>query len=557
MPKGKENMVYRLKVINGILIAIGLFVILQVISGGMSYYSLSTNRENVQELNRLSQQQAILENSWSNLLQARIYLNRAALRLVGDNHIDEREAREKTLSLASAENGLNQAKKQIEDFSKISHDNRLPPEIMSNVIEAFNDYNAVLHNFLSMAKKNDIHGILTTPWQHHQEKVKSSYDAYQQASQKIYLSAFEESQYGYESAVWNLIANLIIMALITAVVWRGFHLILLRPLKTLMESIHHIAAGDMTKKIDIEGTNEIGILASSLRDMQNSLASTVGEVRVSADAIHARAAEISARNTDLSSRTEQQAASLEETAASMEELTATVKQNAGNASHASNFVQEASETALRGGEVVNEVVRTMDAIVSSSQKIADITSTIDAIAFQTNILALNAAVEAARAGEQGRSFAVVASEVRSLAQRSSKAAGEIKLLIDESVNQVTNGSVLAKNAGDTMQEIVKAVTRVTDIMGEIALASEEQSRGISQISIAVSEMDLVTQQNTALVEESATAASTLETEANSLISSVAAFKIAQSESSATKRTADAPALHRPGADKDNSTWETF
>jgi len=267
----------------------------------------------------------------------------------------------------------------------------------------------------------------------------------------------------------------------------------------------------------------MGQLAESLRQMQKELARTVGEVRNSASAIYSGASGITTGSSDLSSRTEQQAASLEETAASMEELTSTVKQNADNARQASQLAQTASETARRGGDVVENVVTTMHDIAGSSQKIADITGVIDGIAFQTNILALNAAVEAARAGEQGRGFAVVASEVRNLAQRSAQAAKEIKQLIDDSVEKVGTGSQQVENAGATMREIVNAVTQVNDIMGEIASASEEQSLGIDQVGLAVSEMDKVTQQNAALVQESAAAAAALEDQAKRLTNAVSIF----------------------------------
>jgi methyl-accepting chemotaxis protein-1 (serine sensor receptor) len=292
----------------------------------------------------------------------------------------------------------------------------------------------------------------------------------------------------------------------------------------------------------------------------------VRTVRDGSDAIYTGASEIAMGNNDLSSRTEQQAASLEETAASMEQLTATVKQNAENARQASQLALTASETAQQGGKVVDGVVTTMKEITGSSKKIADIISVIDGIAFQTNILALNAAVEAARAGEQGRGFAVVAGEVRSLAQRSAQAAKEIKGLIEDSVSRVNTGSVLVESAGETMTNIVNAVTRVTDIMGEIASASDEQSRGIDQVGLAVNEMDRVTQQNAALVEESATAAAALEDQASRLKQSVAVFNIgkefvvqAVNVSTAAKnlRSGTPKALAPAGARSTDDNWETF
>ncbi|MCY6571718.1 methyl-accepting chemotaxis protein [Escherichia coli] len=289
---------------------------------------------------------------------------------------------------------------------------------------------------------------------------------------------------------------------------------------------------------------------------------TVGDVRNGANAIYSGASEIATGNNDLSSRTEQQAASLEETAASMEQLTATVKQNAENARQASHLALSASETAQRGGKVVDNVVQTMRDISTSSQKIADIISVIDGIAFQTNILALNAAVEAARAGEQGRGFAVVAGEVRNLAQRSAQAAREIKSLIEDSVGKVDVGSTLVESAGETMAEIVSAVTRVTDIMGEIASASDEQSRGIDQVGLAVAEMDRVTQQNAALVEESAAAAAALEEQASRLTEAVAVFRIQQQQQQQRETSAVVknvtPATPRKMAVADSGeNWETF
>ncbi len=311
--------------------------------------------------------------------------------------------------------------------------------------------------------------------------------------------------------------------------WLFISRTVLRPLREAGDHFEKISGGDFTGRIDVRSTNEIGQLFGAIKRMQESLTRTVALVRRGVDEINVGSREISAGNTDLSSRTEQQAASLEETAASMEELASTVKQNADNARQANQLAASASDVAERGGSAVSEVVSTMQGISASSRKISEIVSVIDGIAFQTNILALNAAVEAARAGEQGKGFAVVAGEVRSLAQRSAQAAKEIKGLIEDSVTKVGAGSQQVERAGATMQEIVASVKRVTDIMGEISAASEEQSSGIDQVNRAVSQMDEVTQQNAALVEEAAAAAGSLQEQAQRLAEAVAVFKINASE----------------------------
>ncbi|MBC3873766.1 methyl-accepting chemotaxis protein [Undibacterium flavidum] len=298
------------------------------------------------------------------------------------------------------------------------------------------------------------------------------------------------------------------------------------PLNYAVEIAQGIAAGDLTQSIEIESSNETGQLLEALKDMNRSLVQTVSEVRVSTDTIATASSEIAAGNLDLSSRTEEQAASLEETASSMEELTSTVRQNADNAKQANQMVVSASDYAVKGGQVVAQVVDTMGSIKESSRKIVDIIGVIDGIAFQTNILALNAAVEAARAGEQGRGFAVVASEVRSLAQRSAAAAKEIKELIGDSVEKVDAGGRLVDETGQTMNQIVTAVKQVADIMSEIAAASAEQSSGIEQVNIAITQMDEVTQQNAALVEEAAAASASMQDQAANLAATVSVFKLA-------------------------------
>lgn len=342
---------------------------------------------------------------------------------------------------------------------------------------------------------------------------------------------------------------------------------IVKPLEEAVVHFERIAQNDLSGKVSDRGRNEIGKLFIAMQHMQNGLAKTVSEVRDSSGSIHIGAREIASGNADLSSRTEQQASSLQETAASMEELTATVKQNADNARQASTLANDASSTAVQGGEVVEQVITTMQGISGSSQKVADIISVIDSIAFQTNILALNASVEAARAGEQGRGFAVVASEVRNLASRSAEAAKEIKALIDASSTQVNEGSALVERAGATMREVVSSVRRVTDIMDEISAASQEQSSGIEQVNQAVAQMDEVTQQNAALVQEASSVASSLEEQAARLESVVSAFRLVEGESSVQHAPLSPPkhqaALVRPAplatqsSNRADQEWEEF
>jgi methyl-accepting chemotaxis protein-1 (serine sensor receptor) len=285
-----------------------------------------------------------------------------------------------------------------------------------------------------------------------------------------------------------------------------------------------VGAGDLSTRIELRHGDTSSLMAQ-LKLMQDNLVKVVSTVRQGSGSVSTASAEIAQGNQDLSSRTESQASALQETAASMEELSSTVRQNADNARQANQLAQNASTVAVQGGEVVAQVVDTMKGINDSSKKIADIISVIDGIAFQTNILALNAAVEAARAGEQGRGFAVVAGEVRNLASRSAEAAKEIKTLITDSVSRVEQGSALADQAGNTMNDIVSGIRRVTDIMGEISAASAEQSAGVSQVGEAVTQMDQATQQNAALVEEMAAAASSLKSQAQELVQAVAVFKL--------------------------------
>ena len=343
---------------------------------------------------------------------------------------------------------------------------------------------------------------------------------------------YTDSQAAYHRnmafSVGAIVAGLLAALVSTMLLLRA----VMTPLKQALGHFNAIAEGKLTNTIDATRKDEMGALMRGLATMQDSLADTVRGVRSGSDAIATASGEIAAGNLDLSSRTEQQAANLEETASSLEELTSTVRQNSDNARQASQLVGSASQIAVKGGEIVERVVDTMASISQSSDKIADIIGVIDSIAFQTNILALNAAVEAARAGEQGRGFAVVATEVRNLAHRSASAAKDIKQLITDSVEQVYTGSALVNEAGTTMQEIVASVRRVTQIMDEISAAGSEQEVGIEQINTAVAEMDVVTQQNAALVEEAAAASQSMQEQAAQLAAMVSVFQVAGNSSPA-------------------------
>ena len=386
---------------------------------------------------------------------------------------------------------------------------------------------------------------------------------------------------------WKILGGTLLLALVIFI----FAWVVARKIKQALDKAievsEQIAAGDLTVKIDVDSEDETGHLLASLKEMNEGLAKIVGEVRTGADSIATATEQIAAGNADLSQRTEEQASALEETASSMEELTSTVKQNADNAQQANQLAISASGVAVKGGDVINKVVRTMESITDSSRKISDIIGVIDGIAFQTNILALNAAVEAARAGEQGRGFAVVAAEVRSLAQRSAAAAKEIKTLIEDSVGKVQDGSRLVEEAGHTTQEIVTSIKRVTDIMAEISAASLEQSSGIEQVNTAITQMDDVTQQNAALVEQAAAAAESLEEQALQLVQVVTRFKLDENgqpqKATAEKKTrriealppkvagkkfsqlsaprkqkkTEAPALSAPKSAEQDDDWKEF
>ena len=542
------HMFYNLKIGTKLLSS---FILLALIAGAIGWVGISSIRKGDDNDTMLYEQGAVpisLLGQMSSDIQ-RVRVNLGEIILVRDRAEKQRYT-EKIKELSA---GISKNLELVEKTASGSEEKAL--------IKDFNDSRSVFRPLigkisdLSLAGKNDEALTIYT------DEASPAVRAEQGVIDKLVALNLQKAKALNDNNTIMANASIrstLILAVIGMILAVGLGIFITRiitiPLQEAVNMARRVAAGDLTSSVEAKYTDETGQLLTALKEMNESLVQIVGDVRTGADSIATATEEIAAGNLDLSQRTEEQASALEETASSMEELTSTVKQNADNAQAANQLAINASGVAVKGGEVINRVVLTMESIRGSSKKISDIIGVIDGIAFQTNILALNAAVEAARAGEQGRGFAVVAAEVRSLAQRSAAAAKEIKTLIEDSVGKVQDGSRLVEEAGRTTQEIVTSIKRVTDIMAEISAASLEQSTGIEQVNIAITQMDDVTQQNAALVEEAAAAAESLEDQARQLVGVVARFTLEESvkpQASAPPRkvTRSAAAPQQKGPEK--------
>nr|WP_315225658.1 methyl-accepting chemotaxis protein [uncultured Albidiferax sp.] len=518
------NAIRNLRIGQRLTLAFGMILLILATSAGVGVWRLQELAETTRAMGTTENEKLKLAVQWRQTIDLNWLRTRASMLDADTSHIGSWQAEmDKTseVTLASRKRLLelvqsDEGKKLIADIDVAREAYRTPRAQLMKRKQAGEDVMADLEKDLRPLALNYLDAISKL-----EKRQQDIYDA-------ALMQAEQNAAQGQTILVVGGVASLLLGAYFAFILSRS----IVAPIQQASTSARLIADGDLTENVHIEGKDEAAELLHALKAMQNNLSRVVSGVRGNAESVASASAQISQGNHDLSARTESQASALEQTAASMEELSSTVKQNADNARQANQLAMSASTVALQGGEVVSRVVETMKGINDSSKKIADIISVIDGIAFQTNILALNAAVEAARAGEQGRGFAVVASEVRSLAQRSAAAAKEIKTLIDNSVTQVGQGTSLVDQAGSTMTEVVNSIRRVTDIMGEISAASTEQSLGVAQVGEAVTQMDQATQQNAALVEESAAAAGSLQNQAEQLVQAVSVFQLTGGRSSA-------------------------
>ncbi|MGE9550249.1 methyl-accepting chemotaxis protein [Erwinia amylovora] len=550
----------RIKTSSFLLCSIILFGLLQLVAGGLFLSSLSDNRESFQTASSANDQITELTNAWYALNAARADVNRVLIWL-------QKEGPSSSVVGGMVDHGKQQLAQAEHDFRAYQSGPviaGLDSSLNDKLAQSYQVYAGQLTQLMDIAASRDMPGLFSINVATNQQIMQGDYDRWRAAIGQLAKNASAKSNHAFVQMLWLSGAIMLVVLGCIAVCWAVLKRVLIGPLDQALGHISAIEQGDLTQSIGVERSarNEMSLLMSGLAGMQASLVRTVGNVRNGSETILTGVSEIAAGNNDLSSRTEQQAASLEQTAASMEQITATVKQNADNSHQAARLALSAAETAEKGGHIVDGVIKTIFGLEESSKKISEITGVIESIAFQTNILALNAAVEAARAGENGRGFAVVAGEVRNLAQRSAVAAKDINALIAESSSRVENGSKLAVQAEESMQAIVVSVKQVRDIMDEISSASDEQSKGIAQVGLAVSELDRVTQQNASLVEESSSAAASLEEQAGHLNDAVAVFRLsAQAErkpmGKAKSVAVEAPALRVNAASTSAENWEAF
>ncbi|HCM9440353.1 TPA: Tar ligand binding domain-containing protein [Enterobacter cloacae subsp. cloacae] len=541
-------MLTKLKIYSAISLIIGLFAVMLFGVTAYSVYDTVSNNTNFKRIVVASENNDQMRDAAYNISAVMANTNGLMLQAALGNPVSENVAKHTV-------NVVKLARRNMDAFMASPFNTPEESRLAAEVNAAFNEVYKVaeiklgyLHNPAGYSGSLEHDMELRTA-------LRNKVDQYTDASARMSESYIHASERGYQIMLGvGIVVLILAVGLLLAVRYWLRHT-LVRRMETTVEMLRRVAAGDLSQPIDAGSQNEIGHMLTELETMRTSLTSTILGIRDSVQRIHTNAQEIAHGNNDLSSRTEEQAAALQETAASMEQIKTTVRQNADNAHAARELAESASHNAHNGGEVMQSLEQIMAQITTSSRQIADINGVIDSIANQTNILALNAAVEAARAGEQGRGFAVVAEEVRNLAKRSADAAKEINQLINTSVNNIDVGSRQVRQASTVMQEIVTSVAQVTQIMGEITSASDEQSAGINQISQAVNEMDLVTQQNAAMVEEAAMAAGELEAQSDALEKLVAQFRL-NHESAMAKVPVE---VNKPQRQKepDLAQWETF
>lgn len=518
-----------IKISVGLLIVLTSFTLMLILSSGLGLYFLHRSNNDIQTLSYNAGEQKALNAVRNAILRARIIIDTAAQAKTHGDDIDEPNVQ------MSISKELETADQQFQTFVKIPGLSTIQPEVGARMKDRYDQQIAVINHNANLVINTDQPQALKAAIESNRNATlqtrqawDNEYQSYIDATQSNLDNVIHFSNSSYRFSLYVMIALLAAAGILFFIINSWMRNVLIRPLKEVSEHFEYIGKGDLTESIHVPSTNEIGLLFASLQTMQAELNSTVVSIRQGVESINIGTQEISTGNSDLSRRTEEQAAAVIETAASMEQITSTVKLNTDNALQASQMVQDAAGIANEGEAQMRDMMKRMDSISQSAQKMFEIIGVIDSIAFQTNILALNAAVEAARAGQSGRGFAVVAGEVRNLARRCTDSAKEITSLINESTLFIEEGAKLANKTSQTMLDISSAVGKVNVMMENIAMASEEQSRGVEQIRVAITQMDQMTQQNAALVEEVATTASGVNEQANMLSRSVSQFKVNES-----------------------------